>query len=59
MMDKHVFNLGDTVSLVIDPEVRGVINGILMVDGGMEYRVSMWIDDVRKQEWFYGFEIRK
>jgi len=59
MIDKFIYNLGDVVMLVIDQEVKGIINGLLMTDCGVEYRVSLWVDGTRKQEWFYGFEIRK
>ncbi len=54
-----VFNLGDVVTMVLDAEIKGMITGILYTDAGIEYRVALWIDDARKQEWFSACELKK
>ncbi len=54
-----VFDIGDTVYMVMDDEIRGVITGILLTDGGCEYRVTRFNDSEKIQDWLYACEIKK
>ena len=55
-----VFELGDAVSIRGNHEIRGVIDGILLTAGGMEYRFINWDEDgMRQLHWVSAFELNK
>jgi len=55
-----VFELGDAVSIRGNPDIRGVIDGIILTAGGMEYRFISWDEDgTRNSQWVSVFELIK
>ena len=58
-LELMVFSLGDTVRIKYSDELKGIINGILLSEAGIEYRVSIWDGNERNQHWVSACEIVK
>lgn len=54
----EAFELWQQVEVkVCDGYARGTITGILLDSEGVQYRVVYWLDDTRRHEWMFSFEI--
>lgn len=55
-MDNVKFNLGDVVYLIIDPDMQGMVTGVLFRPHGIVYYVSWGISD---EEPHYDIELTR
>jgi hypothetical protein len=55
-----VWELGDQAYILGKPEITGLIDGILLTAGGMEYRFICWDDDMNRiSHWVSAAELVK